>query len=404
MSDISRFYGTLYTHAIPWALHKKSWCKKNLTKTVYKQTLGNRLDIAIRKGQSNQSVGIPVGPDTSRIISEIVAVSIDSAIQQRFQLSKGQAFRQIDDWFIGFDSGGDAEKAIATLSEVCQEFEIELNNEKTRIFHAASSGESVWPEELIRFSFESRSSRQKQSLDHYFAKSFRYAHQFPDQNVLDFAIKRTRSIGIREDNWPLYEMYLLKAGRSNPVVILSIVQIFASYRKDGYPIGEQRIKKFIRDIVVKNAPLAHHAEVAWALFLAKVLRLNLPRDAAGVVARLNNSVCALLTLDLESRGLITGGLNKQLWKRSMSSMGLMSNTWLLSYEADLKGWLRGSASGYVEGNPYFGELKSRNISFYDTKRNVTHIRRTVPWRHKGFAKRPGPVLRPDLLGSMVSLP
>ena len=25
ISDISRFYGTLYTHAIPWALHGKDW-------------------------------------------------------------------------------------------------------------------------------------------------------------------------------------------------------------------------------------------------------------------------------------------------------------------------------------------------------------------------------------------
>ena len=25
VSDISRFYGTLYTHVIPWALHGKSW-------------------------------------------------------------------------------------------------------------------------------------------------------------------------------------------------------------------------------------------------------------------------------------------------------------------------------------------------------------------------------------------
>jgi hypothetical protein len=31
-ADISRFYGTLYTHAIPWALHGKAWSKKNLNK------------------------------------------------------------------------------------------------------------------------------------------------------------------------------------------------------------------------------------------------------------------------------------------------------------------------------------------------------------------------------------
>lgn len=34
VSDISRFYGTLYTHAIPWALHGKKWCKTNLNNRV----------------------------------------------------------------------------------------------------------------------------------------------------------------------------------------------------------------------------------------------------------------------------------------------------------------------------------------------------------------------------------
>ena len=43
VSDISRFYGTLYTHAIPWALHEKTWCKKHLHQPKYNDTLGNRL-------------------------------------------------------------------------------------------------------------------------------------------------------------------------------------------------------------------------------------------------------------------------------------------------------------------------------------------------------------------------
>jgi len=30
VADISRFYGTLYTHAIPWAMHTKAYCKKHL--------------------------------------------------------------------------------------------------------------------------------------------------------------------------------------------------------------------------------------------------------------------------------------------------------------------------------------------------------------------------------------
>lgn len=61
ISDISRFYGTLYTHAIPWALHDKGWCKRHLHTPAYNASLGNRLDVAVRKGQENQTLGIPSG-------------------------------------------------------------------------------------------------------------------------------------------------------------------------------------------------------------------------------------------------------------------------------------------------------------------------------------------------------
>ena len=61
----------------------------------------------------------------------------------------------------------------------------------------------------------------------------------------------------------------------------------------------------------------------------------------------------------------------------MNAQGLVSNMWLLAYEADLKGWLQGSTA-YVDAHPYFGELKKRKVSFYDIKRNVKDIRKSKP--------------------------
>ena len=373
VSDISRFYGTLYTHAIPWALHGKEWCKTNLNRRTYKESLGNRLDIAIRSGQDSQSVGIPVGPDSSRIISEIVGVSIDQVVQEHLKLQGGQACRHVDDWFIGFDNIGDAEDAVSSLAIACRKFEMELNPEKTRTFHASSSVGSLWPHEIGQFSFEGNSVGQKKELDHYFTKVFRYSVELPNDNVLEYAIKRTRDVCITTQNWPTYEMYLLKAARSSATVIPSVVQLLSNYCDMDYPIGKDNVLKLVQDIILKNAPLAHHAEVSWALFMVKTLGLKLSRSAAEAVSRLASSVCALLALDIEGRGQITGTLDKTAWRRSMSSNGLRSNMWLLAYEADLKGWLHGLAVGHVEGDPYFSELKGKQISFYDTTKNVELI-------------------------------
>jgi len=72
-ADVSRFYHSLYTHSIPWALHTKTVAKTNRTQAL----LGNQIDKLVREGQDRQTVGIPVGPDTSLILAEIVLAQVD---------------------------------------------------------------------------------------------------------------------------------------------------------------------------------------------------------------------------------------------------------------------------------------------------------------------------------------
>lgn len=380
VSDISRFYGTLYTHAIPWALHGKHWCKKNLHKLVFNKSLGNQIDIAVRRGQENQTLGIPVGPDTSRIISEIVAVGIDEFVQQHLKLDSNKAFRNVDDWYIGFDGAGEAEDAISHIASACSEYELELNAEKTRTLTASDSIESSWPTELRAHRFPQRSRLQGQALEHYFTKAFTFAQEFLNQNVLDYAVKRTKTVHITEGNWPLYETYLLKAARANATVIPSCVDILVSYNSSGFSLDKIRIKKFIDDIIGRHASVGHHGEVSWALFLAKGLRIDISKESAKLVSNLGSSVCALLALDLSQRGLVPSGLVTSRWKQSLNSDGLHSDMWLLAYEANIKGWLFGATRDYVEKHPNFQFLKSKKIHFYDEHRNVIHIRKQKPKR------------------------
>jgi hypothetical protein len=71
-TDIARFYPSLYTHSISWAILGKEWVKGNIKKQGFKDHYSNKLDQAISSGNSGQTVGIPIGPDTSRIISELL--------------------------------------------------------------------------------------------------------------------------------------------------------------------------------------------------------------------------------------------------------------------------------------------------------------------------------------------
>ena len=121
---------------------------------------------------------------------------------------------------------------------------------------------------------------------------------------------------------------------------------------------------------MKSGPSAAHYEIAWTLFLAKMLRIILPANWVQPVTKLESSVCALILLDLRQMGLIDGTVDVSLWTQAMAVKGLESNLWLVAYEADLKSWLTPPVAGFVQNHPYFAALRQRNISFYDKQRRL----------------------------------
>lgn len=377
VSDISRFYGTIYTHTLPWALHGKAHCKANINDpAVMNALLGNSLDVLVRKGQDNQTIGIPIGPDTSRILAEIIAIGVEREFMRQSGFSDGRVFRYVDDWFLGFDGAGEAEDAVSMLSKACSEYELELNHEKTSVVDPIDPVDELWPADLREHVFRSAPSKQAQDIRHYFTKAFSYAPKDRGQNVLDFALKRIRSVAILSDNAALFESYVVRAARVNPTSFPTAAQILINLKYQGMPLSNERIEKLILDTIAKSVLVGRHGELSWALFLAKGLRISIPSNVIEPVLAIESSVCALLTLDLNSSGLINGAIDTTFWQSFMNSDGLCSNMWLLAYEADFKGWLP-SPNDHVGLHPFFAPLKRKGVSFYDTRKNVPTFQRAI---------------------------
>jgi hypothetical protein len=145
-ADVVRFYPTIYTHSIPWALHGKSEAKANRSKDL----LGNRIDELLRNCQDGQTNGIPIGPDTSLALAEILLTQVDQKLSRR----KLRGLRYIDDYELVFDSESDALAALSRMEESLLEFELHLNPSKTRVFSLPQSLEDSWVAELKNMDLE----------------------------------------------------------------------------------------------------------------------------------------------------------------------------------------------------------------------------------------------------------
>lgn len=369
VSDISRFYGTIYTHSLPWALHGKDWCKANLHTPAMKASLGNRLEKLATKGQDNQTIGLPIGPDTSRILSEIVAVAVENEFLSATGVNASRVFRYVDDWFIGFDAAGEAEDAVAFLSKACSRYELELHNGKTKVVDPLNPTDELWPIDMRDHFIREDVRNQAKDIQHFFSKAFHYAAQKEDASVMLYALNKVRFIKLKEENALLFESHILRAARANPRTLPVVAQIFINQKNQGLQVSEKKVEKLIGDAILKSALVGHHGELSWALFLAKGLKVKISRKIIDNVLKVESSICALITLDLRRLGLIDADIDTSFWESFMSEDGLRSHMWLLAYEADIKGWLA-SPAAHVDNHPHFRVLKNRGVYFYDLNKNV----------------------------------
>lgn len=368
-SDISRFYGTIYTHSIAWALHGKGWAKKNLHKPAFKTCEGNRIEKALTKGQDNQTIGIPIGPDTSRIISEIIGCAIDESFKHRAPSSYGKIYRYVDDWSIGVRTQAEAEHSLAILAAACADFELEINYSKTTVLEPSHSFTSGWTRELrAALGVVSRAKSNSNALHDFFHLAFRLAADNPTESVLTYALKQVRSITITQDTSKIISSYAARAVRAYPSCLPIACEILINIRHKNLPYSVQMMRELICYLLSTCTQKKFHGEVSWALFLAKGLSIKLTRADLASVNELESSICGLITLDLMHKGLAPKNYDVSLWESYQNSDGLHSPMWLLAYESKIKGWLK-SGGNFVSSHKFFGPLERQGVYFYDEKRN-----------------------------------
>ena len=168
-TDIAAFNPSIYTRSIPWSIHGKEVARSKRAKNWY----GNQLDTSMCETQDRQIGGIPIGPDTSFLIAEVIASRMD-AMLERIMKQKLRGVRYIDDYSLYFRTRSEAERALAALYGVTQAFELQISGPKTEIIEIPEAIELEWKTELrlIRFPSDGRATGLKAFFDRgcYLAK------------------------------------------------------------------------------------------------------------------------------------------------------------------------------------------------------------------------------------------
>jgi len=136
--DVSHCFDSIYTHSVAWAIFKKEYAKKHLSET--QSTFAFKFDQLMQRINYNETNGILIGPELSRIFAEIILQAIDIDVIQdlykdNYSIKKDyQIFRYVDDYFIFYNDETIFESIRNKIQLNLKQYKLSLNKNKEEKF------------------------------------------------------------------------------------------------------------------------------------------------------------------------------------------------------------------------------------------------------------------------------
>lgn len=132
--DIARCFESIYTHSISWAIKSKGFSKA----TRNHDSFGSAFDELMRVSNHDETHGIVIGPESSRIFAEIILQSVDESIRRRLEEELQLTFmadyfigRYVDDFFVFANSSEHCSTILTVAEQELRKFKLYINRAKT---------------------------------------------------------------------------------------------------------------------------------------------------------------------------------------------------------------------------------------------------------------------------------
>lgn len=141
--DISKCFDSIYTHTISWAIFNKSIVKDNIVPSL--QTFAGEFDGLMQLLNANETNGIVIGPEFSRIFAELILQQIDRNIYEKLKIEDEnnkklihkvdfEIFRYVDDFFIFYNNENDVVRILKEFKFCLKEYKMYINESKSIVY------------------------------------------------------------------------------------------------------------------------------------------------------------------------------------------------------------------------------------------------------------------------------
>lgn len=382
VTDIGNFFHTIYSHSLPWAVLGKQKVKdvregKNkVAQAALHNHWASQLDLAIQRGNSRETFGIPVGPDTSRMIAEILLSGIHNDASVISVIKGHDGYRLVDDFFIGFNDEATARQCLDVVRRALWEYNLHLNEAKTRIAPASTFFDGGWKHEIETFPIPRRSAiKQREAVQRLMEIALHHCSVRGDSLPASFFCGRLTSLTIVMSNFSFMRDCLLRIARDFTICLKSVAKFVTQYRSlVSDPKSLEVVRNWCRQIFKGHANRGHDLEIAWTLAICGILGIHVDQNFMGINERVVSPVVLALLGLLSADGLLKEPWDD--WKTPTPGSGSINDGrhWLPHYEAVRRGWTKDvTLITTIQGDKMFAELLKADVTFLDESDFLSQI-------------------------------
>jgi len=132
--DVSACFDSVYTHSIAWAIYGKDFAKTKIAPIL--KAFPGRFDSLMQQLNYNETNGILIGPEVSRIFTEIILQAVDVEVCNNLR-NRGlkhkedfRVYRYVDDFFVFHNNAETCHQIKIALQESLKTYKLSLNKGK----------------------------------------------------------------------------------------------------------------------------------------------------------------------------------------------------------------------------------------------------------------------------------
>ncbi len=134
--DIAKCFDSIYTHSISWAIYNKEAVKREIGKS--KHTFAGKFDSLMQALSYNETNGIVIGPEFSRVFAEMILQRIDRDVheglpQEIKHKQDYELFRYVDDYFLFYNDPSTRDCVVDHYELRLREYKLSINHSKSEL-------------------------------------------------------------------------------------------------------------------------------------------------------------------------------------------------------------------------------------------------------------------------------